>query len=279
MTTYTKQDILLQAKGVSLSYGSKCVLRDINFVIRDIVRPGLQQGQVVSLVGRSGIGKTQLFRVLSGLQKPGSGEIILHERKPLETGRGVVQVWQERRVQAGDMGVIFQNYYQFAWRTVYRSLLLAARKNKALAGQEEEAIREYAHRFDIGDVLDHYPAQLSGGQQQRVSIIQQLLKGADFLLLDEPFSGLDVCMLDKVTELLQQVSLSDELKTLIIVSHDIATAAAISDTVFILGKEQGREGSTLVREIDLMERGLAWRANVRQERAFAEVLAEIKTCL
>ncbi len=75
-------------------------------------------------------------------------------------------------------------------------------------------------------------------------------------------------------ELLLQVSLSDELKTLIIVSHDIATAAAISDTVFILGKEPGREGSTLVREIDLMERGLAWRADVRQERAF-----EIKACL
>jgi ABC-type nitrate/sulfonate/bicarbonate transport system ATPase subunit len=279
MTTYSKQDILLQAKGVSLSYGSKCILRDVNFVIRDVVRPGLQQGQVVSLVGRSGIGKTQLFRMLSGLQKPSSGEIILHERRPVETGRGLVQVWQERAVQAGDMGVIFQNYYQFGWRTVYGSLLLAARKNRALAGKEEEAIRDYACRFDIGDVLDHYPAQLSGGQQQRVSIIQQLLKGADFLLLDEPFSGLDICVLDKVTELLLQVSLSDELKTLIIVSHDIATAAAISDTVFILGKEPGKEGSTLVREIDLMERGLAWRADVRQERAFAEVLAEIKTCL
>jgi polar amino acid transport system ATP-binding protein/sulfate transport system ATP-binding protein/NitT/TauT family transport system ATP-binding protein len=279
MTTYSKQDILLQAKGVSLFYGTKCILRDINFAIRDIVRPGLQQGQVVSLVGRSGIGKTQLFRVLSGLQKPSSGNIIIHERKPAETGAGVVQVWQDRAVKAGDMGVIFQNYYQFGWRTVHQSLMLAARKNKALAGREKEAIREYACRFDIEEVLDHYPAQLSGGQQQRVSIIQQLLKGADFLLLDEPFSGLDICVLDKVSELLLQVSLSDELKTLIIVSHDIATAAAISDTVFILGKEPGREGSTLVREIDLMERGLAWRADVRQQQAFAEVLAEIKTCL
>ena len=297
MTTYSKQDILLQAKGVSLSYGSKCVLRDINFVIRDIVRPGLQQGQVVSLVGRSGIGKTQLFRVLSGLQKPSSGNIVIHERKPkldrrlrqrgadgpaegeLEGPAEGVQVWQERAVQAGDMGVIFQNYYQFGWRTVHQSLLLAARKNRLLSGKEKETIREYALRFDIEEVLDHYPAQLSGGQQQRVSIIQQLLKGADFLLLDEPFSGLDICVLDKVSELLLQVSLSDELKTLIIVSHDIATAAAISDTVFILGKEPGREGSTLVREIDLMERGLAWRADVRQQQAFAEVLAEIKACL
>jgi polar amino acid transport system ATP-binding protein/sulfate transport system ATP-binding protein/NitT/TauT family transport system ATP-binding protein len=279
MTTYSKKDILLQAKDVSLFYGSRCILRDIHFSIRDIVRPGLQQGQVVSLVGRSGIGKTQLFRVLSGLQQPSAGSITIRERKPAEMAGGGIEIWQERAVRAGDMGVIFQNYYQFGWRTVRQSLLLAARQNKALAGREEEAIRDYAGRFDIGDVLHHYPAQLSGGQQQRVSIIQQLLKGADFLLLDEPFSGLDVCVLDKVTELLLQVSLSDELKTLIIVSHDIATAVAISDTVFILGKETGKEGSTVVREIDLIERGLAWRQDVRQDRSFPETLAEIKACL
>ena len=279
MNAYSKKEILLQTQNVSLAYDGKTILRDIDFCIRDVVRPGLQQGQVVSLVGRSGMGKTQLFRILSGLRKPDSGTVVIRERKPAHTGGGAIEVWQQRVVEPGDMGVIFQNYYQFGWRTVHQSLLLAARKNKTLAGKEEEAIRDYASRFDITDVLHHYPAQLSGGQQQRVSIIQQLLKGADFLLLDEPFSGLDVCVLDKVTELLLQVSLSDELKTLIIVSHDIATSVAISDTVFILGRQTGKEGSTLVKEIDLMERGLAWRADVRQEKAFAETLAEIKGCL
>ena len=279
MNAYSKKEILLQTQNVSLAYDGKTILRDIDFCIRDVVRPGLQQGQVVSLVGRSGMGKTQLFRILSGLRKPDSGTVVIRERKPAQTGGGAIEVWQQRVVEPGDMGVIFQNYYQFAWRTVRQSLLLAARKNNTLAGKEEEAIRDYAGRFDIADVLHHYPAQLSGGQQQRVSIIQQLLKGADFLLLDEPFSGLDVCVLDKVTELLLQVSLSDELKTLIIVSHDIATSVAISDTVFILGRQAGKEGSTLVKEIDLMERGLAWRADVRQEKAFAETLAEIKGCL
>jgi polar amino acid transport system ATP-binding protein/sulfate transport system ATP-binding protein/NitT/TauT family transport system ATP-binding protein len=279
MTPYMKKEILLEAKGLSLSYGNKCILTDIHFSIRDIVRPGLQQGQVVSLVGRSGIGKTQLFRLLSGLQKPTAGSILIHERKPAELSGGVIEVWRQRPVQPGDMGVIFQNYYQFGWRTVRQSLLLAARKNPGLAGREEETIREYAARFDITDVLSHYPSQLSGGQQQRVSIIQQLLKGSDFLLLDEPFSGLDICVLDKVTELLQQVSLSDELKTLIIVSHDIATTVAISDTVFILGRAANGEGSTLVREIDLIERGLAWRNDLRRDPVFLETLDEIKACL
>jgi ABC-type nitrate/sulfonate/bicarbonate transport system ATPase subunit len=279
MTPYIKKEVLLQAQGVSLCYGEKCILRDVHFSIRDIVRPGIRQGQVVSLVGRSGMGKTQLFRLVSGLQKPTAGTITLRERKPAEVGGGVIEVWRERPVQAGDMGVIFQNYYQFGWRTVKQSLLLAARRNPALAGKEEEAIREYANRFDIADVLQRYPGQLSGGQQQRVSIIQQLLKGSNFLLLDEPFSGLDICVLEKVTELLLQVSLSDELKTLIIVSHDIATAVAISDTVFILGRDAAGEGSTLVREIDLIERGLAWRSDLREDKVFLDTLKEIKDCL
>ena len=279
MAAYSKRDVLLRVDGVNLAYDGVSILRDIHFSIRDIVRPGLQQGQVVSLVGRSGIGKTQLFRLLSGLHRPDEGTIMIRERLPLEKGDGSIEVCRERRVRPGDMGVIFQNYYQFGWRTVRQSLMLAARQNKALAGKEENAIRQYTQQFDIADVLSRYPAQLSGGQQQRVSIIQQLLKGSDFLLLDEPFSGLDVCVLDKVVELLLQVSLSDELKTLIIVSHDIATAAAISDTVFILGKKPGHEGSTLVREIDLIERGLAWRKDVRQQKAFGETIREIKECL
>jgi ABC-type nitrate/sulfonate/bicarbonate transport system ATPase subunit len=87
------------------------------------------------LVGRSGIGKTQLFRLLSGLQRPDTGSIAIRERVPVEKGDGSIEVYQERMVQPGDMGVIFQNYYQFGWRTVRQSLLLAARRNKDLAGK------------------------------------------------------------------------------------------------------------------------------------------------
>jgi polar amino acid transport system ATP-binding protein/sulfate transport system ATP-binding protein/NitT/TauT family transport system ATP-binding protein len=269
MTIYSRGETLLQVKDLSLYYDNKCILCDINFIVDDIIRPGIQQGQVVSLIGRSGIGKTQLFRTLSGLQKATSGQILVRDGTP----------WTLRPVHAGDMGVIFQNYYQFGWRTVEQSLRLAAHRNKALAGMENDAILDYAAQFDLSDVLKRYPKQLSGGQQQRVSIIQQLLKGSDFLLLDEPFSGLDVCVLDKVVSLLLKVSLSHEFKTLIIVSHDIATTVAISDTVFILGRREGQDGSTIVRSIDLMERGLAWQPDVREEKAFAETIKEIRGCL
>jgi len=264
MTTHTKAEILLKAENVQLIYEEKIILRDINFNIRNIIRPGVNQGQVVSLIGRSGIGKTQLFRLLSGLRKPSSGKITINN---------------DQVVKAGDMGVIFQNYYLFEWRTVMQSLMLAAKQNPQLKGKEKEAIENYAAAFDIREHLSLYPQQLSGGQRQRASIIQQLLKGSDFLLLDEPFSGLDVCVLDKVVELLLQVSVSDELKTLIIVSHDIPTAVAISDTVFILGTEKGRPGATIKKEIDLIERDIAWKTFIKNERAFLDTVEEIKACI
>lgn len=264
MTTCVKKQTLLQADNVCLSYNNKPVLRDICFSIKDIVRPGITQGQVVSLIGRSGIGKTQLFTLLSGLQKPTSGKILLHQNK---------------EVKAGDMGVVFQNYYLFGWRTIYQSLLLSAKQNDKLKGNEKEAIEKWAEDFGLTEVLNHYPQQVSGGQRQRASIIQQLLKDSHFLLLDEPFSGLDVCVLDKVVNMLLQVSLSDELKTLIIVSHDIETSVAISDTVFILGKEKGKAGATIKKEIDLIERDLAWQKNIKKEPAFIDTIDEIKACL
>ncbi len=73
MTTHIKDKTLLQASNISLQYGDNIILRDINFCIKDIIRPGMQQGQVISLIGRSGIGKTQLFKILSGLQQPSGG--------------------------------------------------------------------------------------------------------------------------------------------------------------------------------------------------------------
>ena len=264
MTAHIKRETLLHADNVSLSYGNNVILRDINFCIKDIIRPDMQQGQVVSLIGRSGIGKTQLFKILSGLQKPTSGAIKINNNET---------------VKAGDMGVIFQNYYLFEWRTVYQSLLLAAKQNGLLKGNEKQMIDHYAKEFALKDELRKYPQQLSGGQRQRASIIQQLLKGSNFLLLDEPFSGLDVCVLDKVVNLLLQVSTSDELKTLIIVSHDISTSVAISDTVLIMGNEAGKPGATIKKDIDLIERDLAWQKEIKKEKAFLETVEEIKSCL
>ena len=145
MTTHIKDKTLLQATNISLQYDDNIILRDINFCIKDIIRPGMQQGQVISLIGRSGIGKTQLFKILSGLQQPSGGTVTIHDNQI---------------VKAGDMGVIFQNYYLFEWRSVYQSLLLAAKKNLALKGQEAAMIEHYAKEFNLEDELEKISAAI-----------------------------------------------------------------------------------------------------------------------
>lgn len=261
---YTKHEVLLSAENVHLQYGEKVILRDVNFKIHDIHRPGVHQGQVVSLIGRSGIGKTQMFRLLSGLIKPGQGKIRIDE--------------DQHEVQAGEVGIVPQNYILFNHRTIYQNLKIGLDSAQAQLAEAEKRkiIEEYAGTFELTEHLKKYPAQLSGGQRQRASIIQQVLTGNKFILLDEPFSGLDVLMVDKVTSLLLRVSTLGEHNTLIIVSHDIENAAAISDMVWVLAPEEGKPGATIVKEYDLCEMGLAWAPHIRENMRFVELLADIR---
>ena len=107
------RDTLLKATGVSLTLGQNVILRDLNLEIRDIVRPGMITGQVVGVLGPSGIGKTRLFRVLSGIDAPNTGTVLIgSDAKP---------------VKRGMVGVIAQNYPLFEHRTVLGNLQLAAR--------------------------------------------------------------------------------------------------------------------------------------------------------
>jgi ABC-type nitrate/sulfonate/bicarbonate transport system ATPase subunit len=230
---YEKKEVLLDVKNISFSYGDKSIIKDISFSIKNIVRPGVNQGQVLSLIGRSGIGKTTIFKVLSGLLTPKSGSVTV----------------EDKAVKAGDMGIVAQNYVLFNHRSV--------KKNLQLANPDMQLIISYTDRFGVTEHLNKYPLELSGGQRQRIAIIQQLLVGGDFLLLDEPFSGLDKIVKKEVINVLHEVSLLDEKKTLIVVSHDLESSVMISDTAIILGNNG--DGAYIKREIDLIERGLTWQ--------------------
>ncbi|HEY8935902.1 MAG TPA: ATP-binding cassette domain-containing protein [Cyclobacteriaceae bacterium] len=263
MTTHSRNELLVDVKNVSLTY-DKLILRDINFQIHNIVRPGLNQGQVISLIGRSGIGKTQLFKMLAGLIVPTTGTINI----------GIDQ----HPVQAGDVGIVAQNYILFNHRTIHENLRLAMKHDSIKISDKErnDLIADYAEKFDLTEHLKKYPMQLSGGQRQRVSIIQQVLTGNKFILLDEPFSGLDALIIDKVINLLLKISTLDELNTLIIISHDVENSLAISDTAFILAREKDKEGATITETLDLIQLGLAWNPAIREEPQFQHLVSQIK---
>jgi len=260
---YKKEQIIFKAENICLTY-DRPILRDVSFEIRDITRPNVSQGQVVSLIGRSGIGKTQLFKILSGLLAPKSGTVrIGSDLHP---------------VVAGEVGIVPQNYILFNHRSIFNNLSLGLRGsvNKLTEKEKTDLINDYAVKFELKEHLSKYPMQLSGGQRQRVSIIQQILTGNKFILLDEPFSGLDPVIKDKVLDLLVKISELDELNTLVIVSHDIENSLAISDTAFILANQEHKEGATITETIDLAEMDLCWKPEIKKNKEFQELVSQMK---
>ena len=227
------------------------------------------------------MGKTQLFKILAGLNPIPTKKSERIEGMDLS---GQVLIGKSLKpVEAGDVGVITQDYLMFNHRTISGNFKLSVSKNQTYTSQKdrEDLIKMYVEKFNIGDRLDNYPLQLSGGQRQRAAIIQQLLCGGDFLLFDEPFSGLDVKMIRKTLPVLKSVSMENEERTLIVVSHDIATACSIADHVFILGLEEGKAGATIKKKIDLMERDLAWHDEIliRKNQIFLETIEEIENLI
>lgn len=261
--THSKEQIILKVENVSLDY-DRPILRDVNFEIRNIIRPNVLQGQVVSLIGRSGIGKTQLFKIISGLLAPKSGSVKIGD--------------DLHPVKVGEVGIVPQNYILFNHRTIEDNLKLGLRaaEGKLSESDKKNLINEYCERFDLKDHLKKYPMQLSGGQRQRVSIIQQILTGNRFILLDEPFSGLDPLIKDKVVELLASVACLNELNTLVIVSHDIENSLVLSDTAFILANQEGKAGATITETIDLIEMGFAWNPEIKKNKDFHEFVSQMK---
>lgn len=255
---YTKNERLLTIENLSLSYGDKVILRDINLHIDNIVRPGIQQGQVIALLGLSGAGKTQLFRCIAGMQQPCTGSVRLLNH--------------QHNVSAGEVGVVQQAYPLLQHRTVWSNLMLAAH---AKPGAKDEAERLLQH-FGLADKKNSYPLELSGGQRQRIAIIQQLLCSSHFLLMDEPFSGLDVMAKRRVFDTIQKVGSSNELNTVIFTTHDLEAAVTLADEIWVIGKEADKPGSTVVKKIDLAAIGLAWAPDIQRHPLYFQTVLELK---
>jgi polar amino acid transport system ATP-binding protein/sulfate transport system ATP-binding protein len=228
-------------RNVRVSRGSSRVLDGVTFDALDRIREGRTTGQVVSLLGPSGIGKTTLLRVLSGLEQPDRGEVSGPEGKKLDTR---------------SVGVVFQDYPLLPHRTVTGNLVVAGRIGGLDERQANKRARDLLERLGLDDHGAHYPAQLSGGQRQRVAIAQQLVLPRRVLLLDEPFSGLDPLALAEVISLVTEVANEHELNTVVVVTHDVRAALRVSDTIVVLGRGDG--GARVSRIYDLVELGVAW---------------------
>ena len=249
------------SKSFNLNNGNHLnVLSEVSLCIKNIQH----KPQILSILGPSGGGKTTLLRILAGLDKPDSGNVSIDIDNKMRT------------VKVGDIGVVFQRYPLFDDRSVLQNLIEPAINSGLNKNEAELKAIKFLEEFGLDNQISSFPAQLSGGQRQRVAIAQQLIQDRHYIILDEPFSGLDPNNIHNVISLLQRIANQHSKNTFIIVTHDITSALIISDTVIILGKTSANEGSKIVKEYDMIEEGLAYQANIEDFPRFQQIRKEIK---
>lgn len=255
-------EVLLTVDHVSMSYGAKVVLRDVCATIKDIE----DHGQVICFLGPSGIGKTQLSRIMAGLQVPTSGRVLLRN---------------DHVVGAGYVGMVPQDYPMFDYATLAGNLAIAGKQAGLSKTEINIRATELINEFGLQDHLAKYPKELSGGTKQRVAIARQLMCATNYMVMDEPFSGLDPIMKGRAAEAIVKYAARDTYNTAVIVTHDVTQGLIVADTVWMMGYERDETGTTipgarLVEQFDLAEMGFAWRDDLDHDPAFLAFGRQVK---
>ncbi len=257
-------DPVLTVRGLSFSYSAKQppVLQNLSLTVH--------QGEIVSILGASGCGKTTLLNLIAGLLGQYEGEIKLStDRQHLIGNSDKIDNQATTSPRKAPIGYIFQQDALLPWRTVEGNLSLARDLKRMKDGDGfKSRAKEYLKKFQLSeDVLTKYPGQLSGGMRQRVSIMQALMFEPQLLLLDEPFSALDFyTKISLETEFCALVK--SEKQSAILVTHDIDEAIAMSDRVIIMDRHGNLLGEY---PIDLNEGPIRVPEAVRGTPAFAHL--------
>jgi NitT/TauT family transport system ATP-binding protein len=185
----------------------------------------VENGEFVSIIGPSGCGKTTLLRIISGLEQPSSGKIILEDRQIDEP--------------CGETGLIFQEYALFPWRTVIDNITFGLEIKNIPKLKRKEKAQFYIKKFDLEGFENKFPKELSGGMKQRVAIARTLITNPALLLMDEPFGSLDSQTRNSMQEFLLKVW-QDTKKTILFVTHNVDEAVFLSQKVFCLSQRPGR---------------------------------------
>ena len=216
----------LKVLGVSKSFDGESVIQDIHIE--------LQEGELVSLLGISGGGKTTLFNVIAGLSLPDQGQVLLDGRDI--TGR------------PRNVSYMLQKDLLLPYRTIVDNVALPLLIKGAGKKEAREKASAYFSQFGLEGTEMKYPGQLSGGMRQRAALLRTYLFSADVALLDEPFSALDMLTKGAVHSWYLDVMERIRLSTLYI-THDIDEAILLSDRIYLLTGKPGRiTGELVIKE-------------------------------
>jgi putative ABC transport system ATP-binding protein len=187
----------------------------------------IDAGQMVAVVGPSGSGKTTIMNMITGIDRPTAGSVVVDGQQIDELSEEQLAVWR-----GGNVGIVFQFFQLLPTLTAVENAMLPldfARKGSKRA--RFETARHNLELVGLGDKLDHLPAELSGGEQQRVAIARALAPDPKLIIGDEPTGNLDTQTAADMFELLQR--LNDEGKTVVYVTHDLELAARAGRVVTI----------------------------------------------
>ncbi|WP_374563930.1 ABC transporter ATP-binding protein [Nitrosomonas sp.] len=207
---------LLQLINIRQAYGAQGVIHDLSLT--------LQQGQIGCLLGPSGCGKTTALRCIAGFEPVSAGEILLNGVCVSSSGHLVPP---ERR----QIGMVFQDYALFPHLDVAANIGFGL--HRLTKNEREQRVEEMLHVVHLVSVAKKYPHELSGGQQQRVALARALAPKPALLLLDEPFSNLDVSLRERLSMEVREI-LKQQKITAILVTHDQAEAFAIADEIGVM---------------------------------------------
>ena len=209
---------MIKVENLHKSFGELEVLKGVSEHIK--------KGEVVSVIGASGSGKSTFLRCLNMLEEPQSGSIIFE-------GVDITQEKVNIDVHRQKMGMIFQHFNVFPHMTVLENITLAPTlvKKKSKAEAEEQAMK-LLEMVGLADKRDEYPRRLSGGQKQRLAIVRALAMEPDVMLFDEPTSALDPEMVGEVLQVIKNLVKSG--MTAVIVTHEMGFAKEVSDRVLFM---------------------------------------------
>jgi ABC-type nitrate/sulfonate/bicarbonate transport system ATPase subunit len=213
------------------------------------------ENDFITILGPSGCGKSTLLRIVAGLDRPTTGEVLLDGRRIEGPG--------------ADRGMVFQSYTLFPWLTVRENVCFGLRERGLPKPQQQEIAQGFIEKVGLRGFEHHYPKQLSGGMQQRTALARALANKPRMLLMDEPFGALD----HQTRELMQELLLGiweAERKTVIFVTHDIDEAVFMGSRVVVMSARPGR--IKLDRAVELRH-PRHW--SVKTTPAFAELKAEL----
>lgn len=217
---------LLEIDHVSHRYGDNVVVRDISFT--------LERGMIGCLLGPSGCGKTTLLRGIAGFEPVSAGEIRLNG----VTVSTSAYAWTPERRR---IGMVFQDYALFPHLTCARNIVFGLRH--LTRAERRKRVAQMLEMVGLNDVADLYPAELSGGQQQRVALARALAPSPELLLLDEPFSNLDVDLRERLCTEVRDI-LKRNNATAMIVTHDQHEAFAMADEIGVIAHGVLQQWST-----------------------------------